>query len=395
MRIESSDIQMQSQSVLVTSERVTERLTYWEGDPTKLRTESRVRKPGVTLDLSEKAKKIIEKNEEAEARKQSQQAIGDHGKKEHPSVAAGRVHKPEIKEYWATTKEELTLRLLESFVNLVFGKKMKFNLPTFKLPTGEDGKMEELLSRIDKATNQSVSLTVSVSLESENSRTGANWGVLYEQLYERYEKEKMTFNAQGIIRTTDGKEINISLSLSMSRTLYERSYTAVMGGEGILIDPLVINYAGPAADLTDTKYSFDLDGDGSPNQISFLKKGSGFLVLDETGDGIIKDGTQMFGTKTGDGFAELAVYDSDGNGWIDKGDPIFDKLRIWIKDDNGNDRLLALGEVGIGAIYLGYVDSLMGIVGSDGKANGQVAKTGIFIRENGLAGTVQHVDLVV
>ena len=29
---------------------------------------------------------------------------------------------------------------------------------------------------------------------------------------------------------------------------------------------------------------------------------------------------QAFGTKTGNGFSELAEYDSDGNGWIDEND---------------------------------------------------------------------------
>ena len=49
-----------------------------------------------------------------------------------------------------------------------------------------------------------------------------------------------------------------------------------------------------------------------------LGSGSGFLALDKNGNGKIDDGSELFGTKSGDGFADLAEYDSDGNGWIDE-----------------------------------------------------------------------------
>ena len=38
----------------------------------------------------------------------------------------------------------------------------------------------------------------------------------------------------------------------------------------------------------------------------------------------------------------------DGNGWIDEKDEIFNRLRIWTKDESGNDKLVALGVAGIG-----------------------------------------------
>ena len=77
---------------------------------------------------------------------------------------------------------------------------------------------------------------------------------------------------------------------------------------------------------------FDIDADGEEESISYLQGGSGYLALDKNGDGVINDGSELFGTKSGDGFADLAEYDADGNGWIDENDPIFDKLLIWAKD---------------------------------------------------------------
>jgi hypothetical protein len=32
------------------------------------------------------------------------------------------------------------------------------------------------------------------------------------------------------------------------------------------------------------------------------------------------NGAELFGARSGDGFAELAALDGDGNGWIDEGD---------------------------------------------------------------------------
>lgn len=124
-----------------------------------------------------------------------------------------------------------------------------------------------------------------------------------------------------------------------------------------VIDPLVIDYEGSGTELSDTKMRFDLDSDGTPDQISTLKKGSGFLALDKNGDGKINDGSELFGTQSGDGFKDLSIYDSNNDGKIDKDDPIYDKLRIWTPDANGEGQLVGLGEKGIGVIYLNAQES--------------------------------------
>ena len=64
-------------------------------------------------------------------------------------------------------------------------------------------------------------------------------------------------------------------------------------------------------ELSDQTFYFDLDADGKEEEISVLN-GSGYLALDKNGDGVINDGSELFGTKNGDGFADLARYDEDG-----------------------------------------------------------------------------------
>jgi hypothetical protein len=196
-----------------------------------------------------------------------------------------------------------------------------------------------------------------------------------------------------VIRTADGKEVQFDLQLSLSREfLLEHEGRLRIGPP--LKDPLVVNYAAPSAQLTPTKFEFDIDSDGTPDQISFTGPGSGFLALDRNGDGEIGDGSELFGAASGSGFEELALLDSDGNGFIDAADPVYQNLRIFSKDAQGNSVLTALGQLGIGAIYLGRAATPFELK-ADGQTLGRIDSTGIFVSEEGRAGTVQQVDLAV
>ncbi len=162
-----------------------------------------------------------------------------------------------------------------------------------------------------------------------------------------------------------------------------------------MCDPLVINLDGNIADLSDQTFLFDIDGDGKEDEINRLGAGSGFLALDKNGDGIINDGSELFGTKSGNGFADLAAYDTDHNGFIDEGDEIWDKLKIWVMDENGNQQLYSLAEKGIGAICLQNASTNYTLADDQNEAKGMVRRTGVFLYENGNVGTVQHVDMAL
>lgn len=209
------------------------------------------------------------------------------------------------------------------------------------------------------------------------------------------EQENASFSATGVAKTADGREIQFNVNVSMSRGFVGNMFSS-KDESVILTDPLVINLQGNSATVTDQKFYFDLDSDGKEEEISQLGSGSGFLAYDKNGDGIINDGSELFGTKSGDGFADLAAYDEDGNGWIDENDDIFNKLKVWVKDENGNDRLLDLKEADVGAIYLGSADTQMHLNNAyTNQTNAVIQKTGIFLRETGGAGTIQHVDLAL
>lgn len=209
------------------------------------------------------------------------------------------------------------------------------------------------------------------------------------------EREATTFDTKGIVRTSDGREISFNLSLAMSRSFIEETQISEKLDEVMTFyDPLVINMDVPTAAVTDQKFLFDINQDGKEEEISGLAKGSGFLALDKNGDGIINDGSELFGTKSGDGFKDLSAYDLDGNGWIDENDAVYECLRVWTKDMAGKDVLLSLKEADVGAIYLGHVSTgfdLKDMQTNDTQA--RIQSTGVFLHEStGVAGTIQHVD---
>ena len=163
----------------------------------------------------------------------------------------------------------------------------------------------------------------------------------------------------------------------------------------VFTDPLVINLDSNPVEISDQSFCFDLNCDGDKEEIAQLGSGSGYLSLDKNGDGIINDGSELFGAKTGDGFRELAAYDKDNNGWIDEADDIYSSLKVWKKDENGNDILLSLKEADVGAIYLGKTATDFTVYNDDVSDRRPVAKvrsSGIYLHEDGRSGVVQQMD---
>ncbi len=210
------------------------------------------------------------------------------------------------------------------------------------------------------------------------------------------EIEQLAFDASGVVRTSDGRELAFSLSLQMSRGYHAESTVSLRAGEGGRTkDPLILNFAGSGAELTSRRFSFDLDGDGKDEAINLATRGSGFLALDRNGDGRINNGLELFGARTGNGFAELAALDSDRNGWIDSADEVYEDLRVWSRSETGEDRFVGLTAAGVGALNVRGVSSPFALKTGDNALQGLVRSTGLYLREDGSAGTLQQLDLAV
>lgn len=303
--------------------------------------------------------------------------ISEEGKDKLKNNTVQQVSLAESPEDLEIASEETRkILILEAMIEQLTGKRFRFIIP-----------------KHFNSKNASQPLKGNVPENIDTPSEG--WGIEYDLRESYYQKETMSFTADGVVKTSDGREINFSVQLNMTKEFAYQQHISFRAGDAVKIDPLVIHFDGINPSLTEQKYEFDLDVDGILDTISFVGLGSGFLALDKNEDGMINDGAELFGPQTGNGFAELAEYDEDGNGWIDENDSIFNKLVIWTKDKAGNDRLFSLGEKGIGAIYLGHVASPFGLSDNQHQLQGEIAQTGVFLKEDGKAGLIQHIDLVV
>lgn len=224
----------------------------------------------------------------------------------------------------------------------------------------------------------------------------ANAGAEYRRHESVVEDEQTQVTAQGVVHTADGREIRFQLSLAMTRHFAQSSDSEVLVGNAVRRkDPLVLNFSGAAAQLTDQVFRFDVDADGTPDTVHQLAPGSGYLVFDKNGDGKANDGSELFGTASGDGFADLARHDQDGNGWIDEGDAIFTRLRVWQPAASGGGGWQTLAEAGVGAIAVARVATPFALRSDANAAYGDIVSSGVFLREDGGVGSVQQVDLAV
>lgn len=221
------------------------------------------------------------------------------------------------------------------------------------------------------------------------------WDRVNYSSFEYREVETLDYESKGKVVTADGREIEFNMTLSLSREFVSVSEDMYRDKVAIMTDPLVISLDDAPISVSDQKWLFDIDGDGKNDEISMLKEGSAFLCYDKNNDGIINDGGELFGAKSGNGFADLAAYDEDGNGWIDEADSIYDKLSVWQKDTSGRDEIMSLKDAGVGAIFLGNMQTEYGLKSEDNNnQQAQIRRSGMYLSEDGRARSIQQLDMV-
>lgn len=366
----------------------------------------------IKLDLSDEAKSLsgqmkeyqFQKREEQERRQQENlQKMIERGKiagKEQPSRTDG-----------PKTKDELIIEMLRKLVEaLQRGRKGNFANTAgeikkiqsdYKKALASPGLSSAVSVGMSSSVSVSAGASASLSISAGNGQSagfsvGGNvWTKTTVTSAFVSEAEHTAFESVGMAKTADGREIQFGVSVEMSRAFCAK-YESYTQENYILTDPLVINLDSNVASVSDMKFLFDLDADGKKEEVSFAGSGSGFLALDRNDDGKVNDGSELFGTKSGDGFADLSAFDEDGNGWIDEADSVFKDLKIWTKEEDGKDVLLDLKKADVGAIYLGNANTEFSLKSEDNlNTNAIIRKTGIYLKESGGVGTLQHVDLAV
>ena len=351
MKIASATLQMESSHSKLQHHEVSESLLAWVGD----------RRPDV-------------KGSQGQSLPRPAIQISDAGKVAQSSEVSA------IQSGIDAAENDPMLRLIKAMVAMLTGKEIK----VFDASELQFGTVTPQVADLDRSS------------QAPAPRQSAGYGVEYSRHESYSEVEQTSFDASGVVRTTDGKEIQFSVSLSMARSYQEESDVGINRGDARQKkDPLVLNFGGNSAQLTNQRFKFDLNSDGQTENINFVAGGSGFLAFDRNGDGKINNGTELFGAGSGNGFAELAKLDSDHNGWIDENDAAYDQLSVWIKDSAGKDQLATLHQANVGALSLRNVETPFDLKDRSNALLGQIRSSGIFLQEDGKAGTMQQVDLTV
>ncbi|MEY4475273.1 MAG: hypothetical protein RL248_1040, partial [Pseudomonadota bacterium] len=160
------------------------------------------------------------------------------------------------------------------------------------------------------------------------------------------------------------------------------------------VDPLLLDLSGKGVAMTgiDDGVLFDTDNSGTLKRTGWVGSDTGMLVIDN-GSGKIDNISQMYSEYYGgaagvngqpgekryqDGFAALASEDSDGNGAIDRHDPIWGKLRIW--QDASHNGKVEKGELKtLDEWRISQIKAKASVVNNDNRNVNQVMARGVFM----------------
>ena len=201
-----------------------------------------------------------------------------------------------------------------------------------------------------------------------------------------YRYQSVAANFSGEVNLTNGSTVSWSFDLSMQSSQVSMS----MRQQTPLKDPLVLSLDNKPFAWTGETIDFDLLNDGATKQLAKLNSSQFYLAWDRNQNDRIDSGAELFGPKTNQGFQELAQLDDDQNGFIDEQDERWQQLRLWQPGQSAK----SLAEYGIGAISTQSVATTFGYYQQD-ILQAQIARSGIYLTENGQAGLIQQVDLNV
>lgn len=170
------------------------------------------------------------------------------------------------------------------------------------------------------------------------------------------------------------------------------------------ISPIVLDLDGngiATRSVADGSF-FDYDGNGFAERTGWATSGDGLLVRDLNGDGIINNGTELFGDRTllksgetaANGFYALADLDDNRDGRLDSQDAAWSELRIW-QDRNSDGitdagELTTLDELGIAGIATGFSNTAT----TDSQGN-QHLQQGWYTKTDGSSGRAEDIWFAV
>jgi hypothetical protein len=188
------------------------------------------------------------------------------------------------------------------------------------------------------------------------------------------------------------KVTGVSLAALQTSALHANAGFALVSSQLTKLTPIALDLDGNGVRTVSANAGavFDVNADGQAESVGWLSTSDAWLALDRNGNGLIDDGSELFGSGTTlpdgskalDGFAALRVLDTNHDGVIDAHDAGFSSLSVWV-DANGNAKtdageLRTLSQAGIDALSLvakptAIIDqgNLIGLMGSYTTTDGQ------------------------
>ncbi|ODA29221.1 hypothetical protein A8L45_22585 [Veronia pacifica] len=159
---------------------------------------------------------------------------------------------------------------------------------------------------------------------------------------------------KGQAKSEDGTTSEAEFNITISKDDWWLEY----------ISPLIIDLNGDGVQTLNINegVAFDIDADGKKEKVGWASAGDALLAIDLNGDGIINDGSELFGEaspkpeEVKDGFQALSFYDENQDGVFDANDSAYDDIIVW-QDKNSDgisqaDEMIGLAEAGVVSIDL-------------------------------------------
>ena len=182
--------------------------------------------------------------------------------------------------------------------------------------------------------------------------------------------------AYGCSRLIIPKAIATCMAFNLARYAYEKIRISIILSKAIdtcdHVSPLILDLDSDGVEAG-ALANFDHAGDGWSELSRWADEDDGVLVWDKNGDGVINDGSELFGNNTvlvngktaQHGFAALSDLDSNGDGIINVADDNFTNLRVmrWTDTnengikDAGEEYLVTLDSLNIASLNTAFADS--------------------------------------
>ncbi len=197
-----------------------------------------------------------------------------------------------------------------------------------------------------------------------------------------------------------GEKLRIPLNNKTELLEYNPTYNKwveIAGDVAKIVDPMFLDLNGDGKMGTtslENGINFDHAKDGFKELSAWVDKEDGILVIDKNENGIIDDGSEIFGdnyiksngNKAANGFEALTDLDSNKDGIINSSDKEFDKIKVL----KGDGTLVSLTELGIVSISLNKTT----VNEADENGNVLVYK-GTYTKEDGTTGSLGTFNLIV